>query len=84
MHVVVENQAMMGDETLVPKTLARLMGEGLDRHDAVHAIASVLSGVMFQDVKEECGDDIKAVYARRLAALTAEKWCARADEGTDP
>jgi hypothetical protein len=84
MHVVVENQAMMGDETLVPKTLARLMGEGLDRHDAVHAIASVLSGVMFQDVKEECGDDIKAVYARQLAALTAEKWCARADEGTDP
>ena len=83
MHVVVENQAMMGDETLVPKTLARLMGEGLDRHDAVHAIASVLSGVMFQDVKE-CGDDIKAVYARQLAALTAEKWCARADEGTDP
>ena len=72
MHVVVENQAMMGDESLVPKTLARLMGEGLDRHDAVHAIASVLSGVMFQDVKE-CGDDIKAVYARQLAALTAEK-----------
>lgn len=47
MHVAVENQALMGDETPVAATLVGMMNEGLDRHDAVHAVASVLSGVMF-------------------------------------
>ena len=83
MHVVVENQAMMGDETLVPETLARLMDEGLDRHDAVHAIAFVLSEVMSVLIKGG-GGDFNAVYARKLAALTAQTWCAQSDEGTDP
>jgi hypothetical protein len=46
-HVVVENQAAMGDATAVPATLARLMREGLERHDAVHAIGSVLMQIIF-------------------------------------
>ena len=33
-HVVVENQVALGEATLVPETLDRLMGEGLDRHEA--------------------------------------------------
>jgi hypothetical protein len=41
-HVIVENQVAMGDATVVPATLARLMREGLNRHDAIHAIGSVL------------------------------------------
>ena len=39
-HVIVETQAAMGDELPVARTLARLQIEGLDRHDAVHAIGS--------------------------------------------
>jgi len=41
-HGIVENQAAMGHATVVPTTLDRLMRDGLDRHDAVHAIGSVL------------------------------------------
>ena len=41
-HAIVENQLALG-EPVVVATLARLRSEGLDRHDAVHAIGSVLS-----------------------------------------
>ena len=47
-HVIVENQVALGDVTVVPATLARLMREGLDRHDAIDAIASVLVGIFFR------------------------------------
>src|SRR5438552_8802003 len=40
-HVIVENQLGMG-ETVVGDTLVRLQSEGLSRHDALHAIGSVL------------------------------------------
>ena len=49
-HVIVENQLAMGDLTVVPATLDRLMREGLDRHDAIHAVASVLMGIVFDAV----------------------------------
>ena len=42
LHVIVENQAALGDETPA-KTLERLMNAGADRHEAIHAVASVLS-----------------------------------------
>ncbi len=42
-HLVIENQVAMGDEIPVAATLQRLLAEGLGRHDAVHAIGSVLS-----------------------------------------
>ena len=74
-HVIVENQVAMGDATVVPATLARLMREGLDRHDAIHAIASVLMGIFF-DVAKNPGKqvDINAAYGRELAELTAASW----------
>jgi hypothetical protein len=40
-HVVVENQVALGEATSVPEALDRLINEGLDRHDAVHAVGSV-------------------------------------------
>jgi hypothetical protein len=74
-HVIVENQAAMGDATVVPATLDRLMREGLDRHDAIHAIGSVLVGIFF-DVAKNPGKqvDINAQYGRELAELTAASW----------
>jgi hypothetical protein len=74
-HVIVENQAAMGDATVVPATLDRLMREGLDRHDAIHAIGSVLVGVFFDAVKNPGKQvDINAQYGRELAELTAAGW----------
>ncbi len=74
LHVTVENQVLLGDETPVAAALQRLMGEGLDRHDAIHAIASVLSGVMHDAVATMEGGDIAASYYREVAQLSAEAW----------
>ena len=41
-HAIVENQLALG-EPVVVATLARLRSDGLDRHEAVHAIGSLLS-----------------------------------------
>ena len=74
-HVVVENQVALGDATPVPETLDRLMDEGLDRHEAVHAIGSILMEIVFDAVrKPDDGSDINANYYRELALLTAADW----------
>jgi hypothetical protein len=74
-HVVVENQVALGQATSVPEALDRLINEGLDRHDAVHAIGSVLMRIVFDAVHErDDGDDINAKYRQELAMLTAANW----------
>jgi hypothetical protein len=74
-HAVVENQVALGEVTPVPETLDRLMHEGLDRHEAVHAIGSILMRIMFDAVdKPDDGGDINANYNRELALLTAADW----------
>jgi hypothetical protein len=77
-HVVVENQVALGEATRVPATLNRLMHEGLDRHEAIHAIGSILMSIVF-DVSQEpdVGGDINARYSRELATLTAASWRSR-------
>jgi hypothetical protein len=74
-HVVVENQVALGEPTPVPATLNRLMHEGLDRHEAIHAIGSILMGIV-SDVSRDpdIGGDINARYSRELAKLTAAGW----------
>jgi Domain of unknown function (DUF1841) len=74
-HVVVENQVALGEATPVPETLDRLMDEGLDRHEAVHAIGNILTRIVFDAVhKPDDGGDINARYNRELALLTAADW----------
>jgi hypothetical protein len=72
MHVVVENQVAL---ELLPvcQALERLLREGLDRHDAIHAIASVLAGQM-HDVVAHGSSDINERYAEELHQLTAKSW----------
>ena len=45
-HTIVENQ-VAANEPVVVETLTRLRNEGLSRHDAVHAVASVLAGQVY-------------------------------------
>jgi SH3-like domain-containing protein len=78
LHVTVENQVLLGEETPVAAALQRLMGEGLDRHDAIHAIASVLSGVMYDAVTRKEACDLKADYYSEVSRLTAEGWRSQA------
>lgn len=74
-HVVVENQIALGDEIPVEKTLHRLMREGLDRHDAVHAIGSVLAEHMYNLLQREGESaDMNAKYFAQLEELDAQEW----------
>ncbi|HEY1544326.1 MAG TPA: hypothetical protein VGG01_18145 [Xanthobacteraceae bacterium] len=41
-HVIVANRVAMGDELPVRRKLEALMDEGLDRHEAIHAIGAVV------------------------------------------
>jgi hypothetical protein len=74
MHVVVENQVALGKEFPAESVLARLMREGLDRHEAVHAIASVLARHMFRALKGGDGSDLNPKYVEGIQRLTAEAW----------
>src|SRR5262245_35502253 len=74
-HVVVENQLALGEEVVVA-TLARLRAEGLSRHDAVHAIGSVLAENLYELMQEDAGTegDLYRQYHDRLRRLTVESW----------
>lgn len=74
-HTVVENQLALGDPE-VRETLDRLLADGLDRHDALHAIGSVLSEQLF-GAMQNGGKNVGALpdsYYRGLRELTAAKW----------
>ena len=74
-HVVVENQVALGNKYPVKSVLSRLIAEGLDRHEAVHAIGSVLTGQFFDAVKQKSsGNDVNAQYLDELNRLTAADW----------
>ena len=74
-HVIVENQVALGDEIPVRRTLERLRAEGLDRHDAVHAVGSVTTKHIYDLLKEgPPAGDPNAPYWAELQSLTAEGW----------
>lgn len=74
-HVIVENQLALGEE-VVAETLARLQKEGLDRHDALHAIGSVLAEDLYELMQDgaEATTDAYRRYLERLKKLTAKNW----------
>jgi hypothetical protein len=76
-HVVIENQLALGEQVVV-ETLARLQREGLTRHDALHAIGSVLAADLYELMQEtsEPTGDIYLRYLERLQKLTAKNWLA--------
>jgi hypothetical protein len=79
-HVIVENQIARGDETPVRRTVERLIGEGLDRHEAVHAVATALldhvRDVMQADKAqlEAIAPHLNETYFAAVERLTAEGW----------
>jgi len=51
------------------------MAEGLDRHDAVHAIGAVLAGYLHDLLRQpESEPDPNPGYYAELEQLTAESW----------
>jgi len=79
-HVVVENQIALGEPTPVPDTLNRLVDEGLDRHEAIHAVGSVLMSIVFDvSYAPDVAGDINARYSQELVKLTAAGWRSQAE-----
>jgi hypothetical protein len=71
-HVIAENQLAMGIPE-VRSALERLMAQGLDRHQALHAISTVI--LDHPNRKLSAGADEES-YLREISELTADKWWA--------
>jgi hypothetical protein len=75
-HAMVENQIAERLEPVL-RAMARLMKEGLSRHDALHAIASIVAEHLFEGMNTDPKDDPDTIRARYNAAverLTAKDW----------
>src|SRR5579864_5111195 len=76
LHAIVENQIALNLEPVV-RAMDRLGKGGLTRHDAVHAIGSVVAEHLFDILKTDHNDDAATSQARYYAAverLTAASW----------
>ena len=72
-HVIVENQIAENVE-FIPETIAKLIRQGLDRHDAVHAIASIVCKDIFDLMKGNKQEFSAKQYRRKLEKITAKRW----------
>jgi hypothetical protein len=79
LHLIVENQIALGVECTVG-AIARLMGQGLSRHDAIHAVSSVYCEHFYEQAHGRAKDSSEALWASCSAAierLSAEDWLAK-------
>jgi hypothetical protein len=74
-HVAVETQLAEGLASATD-AMERLSNDGLDRHEALHAIGSVLAEELFGVLRSEKGHDPER-YDRALSKLTAAGWRAK-------
>jgi hypothetical protein len=73
-HVVVETQVAAG-EPVVVETMARLEREGLSRHEAMHAVGSVLADRIVAALRAKTPKPALADgYLEDLKALSAAGW----------
>jgi hypothetical protein len=68
LHAIVENQMALNLEPVV-RAMERLMKEGLTRHDAVHAVGSVVAEHLFEPVQTNPNDDAATAQSRYNAAV---------------
>lgn len=74
-HVAIENQLARREPVEVAEALERLVDEGLDRHEAIHAIASVLAGCIEEAQRRASTSPLPTgSYARSVKWLTAQGW----------
>jgi hypothetical protein len=82
LHVMVENQVALGDRTPVRQAVDRLMGEGMSRHDAIHAVGAILSRHMHQ--ARDAGVPVsRERYFDDVRAVTLDRWLADYGPGPD-
>lgn len=75
-HAIVENQIAEGLEPVV-RAMARLVKQGLSRHDALHAVGSVVAEHYFEAMNtkdERFAASAQARYNAAVERLTAVEW----------
>jgi len=91
LHVAVEDQIAHGDKTPARRTVDRLMAGGLDRHEALHAVGSLLGEHLVNcvdhlDAGAEAETELEASfqsYCDALERLTADSWRRWLEEDED-
>lgn len=74
-HVMVENQVALGEQTPVAEAVQRLMGEGMTRHDAIHALGAVLNKHVYD--AQSTGTPVRRdAYYADVRTVTKESWLA--------
>ncbi len=81
LHAVVENQIAIGYGPTC-RAMERLQIQGLTRHDALHAVSSVLAYFIYE--RATGADEPQAEFSRNLddeiEELSAAKWLAMAED----
>jgi hypothetical protein len=75
-HAVVETQIAIGFEPSV-RAISRLQTEGLDRHEAIHAIGYIVADFLYELTTIDESQDSQEINSRMSAAierLTAKQW----------
>ena len=78
-HAIVENQIALGLGPVV-RAVPRLIKQGLSRHGAIHAVASVLTGQLYEQANAKSQDSAEVVQARyeaEVERLNAKEWRAK-------
>jgi uncharacterized protein DUF1841 len=73
MHAIVENQLAADAPAEARATLERLVAAGVARHDAIHAIGSVVAGAVWSVLRRHEAVDREAMVAA-LARLDPDDW----------
>lgn len=72
-HVITENLLVGEDGPALRRSLERLISEGLDRHEAIHALGCVLLAEMNEALQGTIEFSAKK-YLAEVNKLTAENW----------
>lgn len=76
MHAMIENQLAEGEDAVV-SAMDRLMAQGLDRHDAIHALSWVFAMQLFEVMKSPPNSEKGSLNDSYLAAVervNAQDW----------
>ena len=75
LHVMIETQIAMGDELPVRRAIDRLVREGLSRHEAIHALGSLITRGIYDAVNTPEARAFRVEeYNAAVEQITAESW----------
>lgn len=72
LHVIVENQLAMGVK-YIPETITKLSRQGLQRHEAIHAIGAIILDDVLALLKGDIQEFSPSKYRRKLEKITAKR-----------